>query len=188
MLRRIFKPSAAEAIARTLYAQAVAQARQPVFYTALDVADSPDGRFEMVALHVHALLRRLRADPAARDLAQALFDHMFFDMDVNLREMGVGDLAVGRRVKAMAERFYGRIAAYDRGLDDVGDALEEALRRTVYDGAPPADEGAPARLAGYTRALDRAAESWPAAELMAGRIVFPAPPTIEAVATGGGRP
>ncbi|MDA0676224.1 MAG: ubiquinol-cytochrome C chaperone family protein [Proteobacteria bacterium] len=188
MLRRIFKPSVDKSNARTLYGQAVAQARQPVFYTTLGVADLPDGRFEMVALHVHALLRHLRADLAARELAQALFDHMFFDMDVNLREMGVGDLAVGRRIKAMAERFYGRIAAYDRGLDDAGDALETALRRTVYDGAPPADERAPARLADYTRALDQVVGHWPAADLMAGRFIFPDPPPVEAIATGGTQP
>ena len=101
--------------ARLLYAAVVARAREPVFYTRFRVPDSLDGRFDMIALHAFLVLRRLKeegADGAA--LGQALFDVIFSDMDRSLREMGAGDLGVGRRVKRMARGFYGRIAAYDQ--------------------------------------------------------------------------
>jgi cytochrome b pre-mRNA-processing protein 3 len=103
--------------ARALYERAVAQARQPGFYTALGVPDSLDGRFDLVAVHVFLLLYRLKRErAAAAPLAQCLFDVMFDDMDESLRELGVGDLGVGWRVKAMAKALYGRLAAYEAGL------------------------------------------------------------------------
>ena len=91
-----------------LYTSAVAAARSPFFYT----ADTLDGRFDLVGLHVFLLIDRLRRDPPpGPELAQAVFDAMFADMDVNLREMGVGDLSVGKKVRAMWEAFHGRAAA-----------------------------------------------------------------------------
>ncbi|MGB1548449.1 MAG: ubiquinol-cytochrome C chaperone family protein, partial [Alphaproteobacteria bacterium] len=96
--------------ARTLYTQIVAQARRKEFYTAGGVPDTLDGRFEMLALHAFLVLYRLkRLD--ADELAQALFDMMFADMDENLREIGVGDLSVDKRVKRMVSAFYGRVVA-----------------------------------------------------------------------------
>jgi cytochrome b pre-mRNA-processing protein 3 len=126
---------------RELYARIVAQARRPEFYLGGGVSDTPEGRFELVALHAFLVLRRLRRERArAAPFAQALFDLMFADMDVNLREMGVGDLSVGRQVKAMAEAFFGRVAAYDAGLSGGDDALADALRRNVLRGAAPRAE------------------------------------------------
>lgn len=135
-----------------LYARAVAQAREPAFYAVMGVPDTVDGRFEMIALHVYLILRRLRAEgEAAAALSQDLFDAMFADMDRSLREMGVGDLSVGKRVKAMARGFYGRIKAYDDGLAsaDSGD-LCEALRRNLY-GTGEAGPGQCEALAAYLR-------------------------------------
>jgi cytochrome b pre-mRNA-processing protein 3 len=122
-----------------LYTAAVAAAREPALYQSLGVADTLDGRFDLVCLHAYLLVRRLQreAEPGPA-LAQAVFDAMFSDMDVSLREMGVGDLSVGRRVRAMWEAFNGRAHAYDAALV-AGDsaALEAALVRNVWRGAPP---------------------------------------------------
>jgi cytochrome b pre-mRNA-processing protein 3 len=133
-----------------LYAKAVAQARQPWFYRDLDVPDSVDGRFDLLVLHMFLLLHRLGGEgPATRALAQALFDLMFADMDQSLREMGVSDMAVGKRVKEMARAFYGRIDAYEPVLADPA-GLKEALARNLYRGLPVADDKL-ARLATYVQ-------------------------------------
>jgi cytochrome b pre-mRNA-processing protein 3 len=130
-----------------LYGDAVAAARDPHLYAALGVPDTLDGRFDLVGLHVFLVIRRVQRLDGGRDLAQAVFDAMFHDMDVNLREMGVGDLSVGKKVKVMWEAFNGRAIAYGAALD-AGDqaALAAALVRNVWRGQPPADEGV--RLAG----------------------------------------
>lgn len=168
----IFRRDPHEAAAMALYAALVVQARHPEFYTRLGVADTVDGRFDMVALHAFLVLRRLRrAGAAAAGLSQALFDIMFADMDQNLREMGVGDLGVGKKVKRMAEAFYGRVAAYDAGLDGDGAALEAALARNLYRGAVP-DAGALAAMAAYMRRQDAALAGQDAAALLAGRVSF----------------
>lgn len=136
-----------------LYGAAVAAARSPVFFTALGVPDTLDGRFDLVGLHVYLLVRRLTAQPEPGPaLAQATFDAMFADMDVNLREMGVSDLSVGKRVKEMWEAFHGRSRAYQAALDSADDAaLTAALARNVWREQAP--EGAAARLAAHVRAL-----------------------------------
>lgn len=175
-LRRFFRSSETARCADALYTRAVDQARQPVFYTTLGVPDSVDGRFEMIALHVWLLLRRLRrGDARASALAQAVFNAMFEDMDRALREMGAGDLGVGRRVKTMATAFYGRIAAYDRGIEEDGSALEDALIRNVWRGSAP-DASAGAALAAYLRAEAGSLACAPLEALLAGKATFgPAP-------------
>ncbi len=97
-----------------MYATLVEQARQPVFYAQWGVPDSRDGRLEMVSLHAILLMRRLRAEGAeGRALAQAVLDRMFEDLDRHLREWGVGDPSVGKRMKELAQSFLGRVAALD---------------------------------------------------------------------------
>jgi cytochrome b pre-mRNA-processing protein 3 len=153
LIGRLFGPDPTAAIARRLYEAVVAQARQPAFFAELEVPDTVDGRFEMVALHAHLLLRRLKdGGPATADLAQALFDVMFADMDASLREMGAGDLGVGRRVKQMAAAFYGRMAAYDAGLASSDDALARALRRNLYGTVAPSESSLSA-VADYMRGV-----------------------------------
>ena len=130
-----------------LYTAAVAAARAPFLYATVGVPDTLDGRFDLVGLHVFLVIRRLQAQPAPGPaLAQAVFDAMFHDMDVNLREMGVSDIAVGRKVKVMWEAFNGRATAYAAALDS-GDtaALQAALARNVWRGA--AAGAGPAMLA-----------------------------------------
>jgi len=165
--------------AASLYAAAVEQARAPGFYTALGVPDTIDGRFELIVLHVHLVCRRLAAadagsGAAGAEMAQALFDAMFRDMDRNLREMGVGDPSIPRRIRAMIEAYYGRVKAYDAALAQGGDALVIALARNVYDAGAVPGAGTPpavARLADYARRAAVALAAQP--DLAAGRVAFP---------------
>lgn len=109
---------------------------QSPFYRDCGVPDTVDGRFDLIVLHTYIVLDRLRAEgEAGRKLSQQLFDTLFDDMDRSLREMGVGDLSVGKHVKRMASGFYGRMKAYDEARAAGDEALAEALRRNVY-GAP----------------------------------------------------
>jgi cytochrome b pre-mRNA-processing protein 3 len=165
----------------TLYTAAVAGARNPWFFGALGVPDSLDGRFDLVALHVALLIRRLRREPDPRGaaLAQAVFDAMFADMDLNLREMGVGDLSVAKRVRRMWEALHGRALAYEAALD-AGDvaALAAALRRNVWRRAEPGDAGPGAealRLADHTVRVDEALAGQGLAELLQGEVCLPVP-------------
>lgn len=163
-------------VGRALYAEAVAAARAPYFYTGIGVADTVDGRFDLVGLHAFLLIRRLQRGPQQREpegaaLAQAVFDAMFADMDASLREMGVGDLSIPARVRAMWEAFHGRAAAYERGFADPDPAaLAAALARNVWRGAPPA--GAADRLADIARAQDAHLAAQPLAAFAAGTVAF----------------
>ncbi len=164
---------ARKAAAERLYAAAVARAREPVFYARLGVADTPEGRFEMIALHGFAVMRRLKSAGApGAELSQDVFDVLFTDLDRNLREMGVGDLAVGKRIKRLVTQFYGRVLAYEQGLAAGEAALADILARNIYAGAGPS---AP-ELASYVFALDRSLAAHDGAELLAGRLIFPPPP------------
>ncbi len=100
------------------YGRVVEQARQPVFFAGYGVPDTLDGRYELICLHAFLYLYRLKADrPQSAELSQAFFDAMFADLDRALREMGTGDLSVGKHVKRMARGFYGRIRAYQDGIE-----------------------------------------------------------------------
>jgi cytochrome b pre-mRNA-processing protein 3 len=159
--------------ADTVYEAIVAAARRPAFYAELGAPDTLPGRFELIVLHVGLALRRLRAGGRA-DFGQALFDAMFRALDANLRELGVGDLTVPKRMKAMARSFYDGLAVYDEALD-VGDqsGLERALGRIVYGGlADPV--GGPARLAAYVLRADLALAAQPVEELITRGPAFPA--------------
>ncbi|VBB69268.1 Ubiquinol-cytochrome C chaperone [invertebrate metagenome] len=132
MVGTLFHP--ASQAARVLYGLVVSRARHSIFYTRFGVADTVDGRFDMIVLHAFLLLRRLGQEGAG--LAQALFDEMFSDMDSNLREMGVSDLRVGSQVNDMVKAFYGRVSVYDTALASPDNQLlAAALWRNVYRGA-----------------------------------------------------
>jgi cytochrome b pre-mRNA-processing protein 3 len=162
-----------ERVGFALYGTAVAAAREPHVYAVLGVPDTLDGRFDIVGLHAFLLIRRLRTlPPPGPALAQAVFDAMFSDMDINLRELGVGDLSVGKRVRAMWEAFHGRAGAYEAAFesDDPG-ALAAALARNVWRGAEP-PEGSAEALARLARAQDRTLRAQPASDFAAGRARF----------------
>jgi cytochrome b pre-mRNA-processing protein 3 len=149
----------------------VAAARHPVFYRDWQVPDTVDGRFDMIGLHTFLVLDRLKgAEDAFR---QALVDELFRDMDRSLREMGAGDLSVGKKVRKMAEVFYGRVAAYDQSIAVGGPELEAAIARNVYpDGAP---DGAAARLAAYAQDQRRELTAQATAAIAAGTVGFAEP-------------
>jgi cytochrome b pre-mRNA-processing protein 3 len=138
VISRIRSPRLAAA---NLYTAAVEAARRPVFYRDLDVPDSIEGRYEMIVLHVVLMLRRLRAaDGKQARLAQAIVDYMASDLDRSIREIGVGDMSVGKFMKRLGQGLYGRAVAYDGALDS-GDmtALEKALTRNIFDGESPGE-------------------------------------------------
>jgi cytochrome b pre-mRNA-processing protein 3 len=163
-------------IIERLYGAIVTQARLPFFYEDFAVPDTVEGRFDLIVLHVHLLFRRLaREDAATRAIGQQVFDLFFDDMDANLRELGVGDLAVPRRVRAMGEASYGRAGAYDAALAEPGDAaLIAALHRNVYGGVA-GKETATLHLAGYVRRADAVLDTQDAASLRRGELVFARP-------------
>jgi cytochrome b pre-mRNA-processing protein 3 len=162
--------------ARRLYAEIARAAREPGFYQGLGVADTLDGRFDLVVLHTHLVLRRLKgAGAQGRALGQALFDTMFGDMDESLRELGVGDLSVGRKIRALTDAFYGRALAYEEALQTAEDdaLLKAALMRNVYRGTSPSTD-ALAALASYVRALDRTLSRSADDAVMAAEFEWPA--------------
>ena len=117
----------------TIYGMIVARAREPGFYEVFGVPDTVDGRFDLLVLHLWMALRRLRAGGQTQ-LAQGLFDHFCNDMDANLREMGVGDLTVPKRMQKFGEAFYGRSTAYDAAMEAGHEALAQALCKNVLNG------------------------------------------------------
>lgn len=159
-----------------LYGMIVAQARLPVFYKDYAVPDTVNGRFDLVVLHLALLLDRLGQDDGLRPLGQGVFDRFCQDMDHNLREMGVGDLAVPKEMKRLGEAFYGREQAYRAALAVEGDdALVASLRRNIYGGSPAASAG---RLAAYMREAVRALMAQDPDALAAGSLRFPEPASV----------
>jgi cytochrome b pre-mRNA-processing protein 3 len=119
-----------------VYGDIVAAARWPVLYSQMGVPDTVMGRFDSLALHVVLALRRLRAlPPPADSLAQELVDRFFADLDSSLREIGIGDVSVPKKIKKLGQAFYGRADAYEKALavDAPADSLEQALARNVLD-------------------------------------------------------
>lgn len=135
MLRTLFRSGPSRARTDALYALAVRQARTPAFYTALGVADRIDARFELYTLHVLLLVMRLRdLGEEGGDLGQALFDTYVSALDNALRELGVGDVAVGKKMRKLGGALYGRMQAYEAALragDE--DSLSAALTRNVLE-------------------------------------------------------
>lgn len=174
----LFRTDPAQRAAASAYRRVVEQARQPGFFAELGVPDTVDGRFELICLHAFLYLRRLRGEqPQAAELGQCFFDAMFADFDRSLRELGVGDLSVGREVRRMAEGFYGRIAAYDLGLAADDSVLQAALGRNLF-GTAPATPARLAAMAGYVRREAAALAAQPVAELIVGHVAFGAPPPL----------
>ena len=184
MIFQLFRRTRDDPSITSLYGTIVAQARAPAFYQSFGVADTVNGRLEMILLHVVLLLRRLAPEPAAgpsgQALDQAIFDLFCRDMDANLREMGVGDLAVPRTMRRIGEAFYGRQAAYKTALDSSDPrVLVDVLARNVLDGHLGANAE---RLAGYVRAAMRALAGQSIADLRQGKLGFPDPANLETTA------
>jgi cytochrome b pre-mRNA-processing protein 3 len=161
-----------------LYGMIVAQARSRAFYADYGVPDTVEGRFDLLVLHLVLLLNRLgrtnEAGGPGHNLEQRLFDVFCRDLDDNLREMGVGDMAVPRRMRHFAEAFYGRQAAYNAAMSAPDQReLEKAVARNIF-GVIAVDERA-VRLARYARATASQLDAEDKDALAAGKAVFPSP-------------
>jgi cytochrome b pre-mRNA-processing protein 3 len=156
-----------------LYEKIVAQARNENFYTVYGVPDTVNGRFDLITLHAFIIMRRLKdLGEEGGELSQDLFDVMFTDMDKNLREMGVGDLSVGKKIKALATAFYGRIKAYDEGIaGEDGASLPESLKRNLFIDTEPTDQQVQT-IADYVMQEITASNNWSLADLKAPNISF----------------
>jgi len=177
MILRRFRRSSQERSIRELYGAIVAQARSVAFYSVYGVPDTVEGRFDLIVLHIVLLLARLDRDGScARGIGQKLFDIFCSDLDANLREMGVGDLAVPKRMRQFGEAFYGRQAAYLAAFKARDDReLENAFARNIFYGVN--GDGA-ARLARYARAVLRDFEAHGEDALLGGENVFPKPEAV----------
>jgi cytochrome b pre-mRNA-processing protein 3 len=173
ILARFRRSSQARTI-HALYGAIVAQARSVAFYADYRVPDTVEGRFDLIVLHLVLLLHRLgRRQEVARGLGQELFDRFCRDLDANLREMGVGDLAVPKRMQAFAEAFYGRQAAYLAALEAADQRVfEKALARNIF---PAGEEAGAAQLARYGRAAVTGLDAQDDGALSRGEVVFPSP-------------
>lgn len=161
------------AIIERLYLRVAEAARQPAFYRDLQAPDTVEGRFELVTLCTQLAVRRLRALPApAPDLAQDLVDAVFSHFDAALRELGVGDISVPKRMKTIASAFLGRAKAYEDALGDP-DALRAALLRNVWNDAAGREREA-GLLADWVGQANACLEKVPFEGFVAGDVPFPA--------------
>jgi cytochrome b pre-mRNA-processing protein 3 len=175
MILGLFRPRKDQTSVRGIYAVIVAQARQPVFYAELGVPDTLEGRYDMLMLHAFLYMHRLKdeAEPA-KNVAQEVFDYMFSDMDRSLREIGVGDLTVPKKIKKMAQAFYGRAAAYDAALEKPGPDLAAAVQRNVF-GADAASGSNAEAVADYMRQTAKVLAGQGTDDLTSSGPVFPQP-------------
>jgi cytochrome b pre-mRNA-processing protein 3 len=163
-----------------IYGMIVTQAREPIFYRDLGVPDTVNGRFDLLLLHLWLLLRRLRTvqsvnqganqGQGATELSQALFDRFCEDMDDNLREMGIGDQTVPKRMRAFGEAFYGRVQAYDQAIEGGGEALAAAICKNILNGTGM-DQAR--RLAAYARAAEADLSRTDEATLLSASFKYP---------------
>ncbi|MBL0933842.1 MAG: ubiquinol-cytochrome C chaperone [Rhizobiaceae bacterium] len=185
MFKRLFGARRNEnaAIVDRIYGQIVAAARQPVFYADWNVPDTPLGRYEMMALHMFLFLHRTRReDGAIQDVAQDVTDEFFKDVDHSLRELGIGDVGVPKRMKKLANMFYGRADSYGKAVEaDNREALAQALYRNVFPGGTDWREAQ--AMADYVLASSRDLAAQEVAAITAGDVSFPLPERADS--TGG---
>jgi cytochrome b pre-mRNA-processing protein 3 len=171
----LFRRGARPGTISALYGTIVAQARMPCFYRDYAVADTVNGRFDLIALHLILVLERVAGEPSLAALGQGLFDRFWADMDHNLREMGVGDLSVPKKMRQLGEAYYGRAKAYRDALAASSDeALVAALTRNLYGG----DNGDARRLSVYIRQVARDLAAQDAGQFAAGEVRFPDPKLV----------
>lgn len=170
LLDRLFRPKPALTAGRSLYVGVVDQSRTPALYEVYAAPDTVEGRFEIYSLHVFLLLDRLKRQGAqASDTAQALFDTYVSSLDDALREMGVGDLSVGKKMRKLGEAFYGRVKSYEAAFESLPDTagLEALLVRTVY---AEAESPAAPKLAAYVLGQRAKLADQPLDTLLAGNV------------------
>jgi cytochrome b pre-mRNA-processing protein 3 len=174
-LSRLFSPRPAALAGRRLYDSAAAQARSPAFYAVMGAPDTVEGRFELYTLHVALVLRRLKGQGSqAAETAQGLFDAYVKALDHGLREMGVGDLSVGKKMRKLGEAFYGRVKNYDEAFAALPDtvALAAIIGRTILIDQPDAQTAA---LVGYATTAVAGLDAQPLDALLQGEASWPKP-------------
>jgi len=175
---RLFGRSRDLHAAHDLYAKIVAQARRAEFYEELGVPDTLDGRFDMVALHLFLVMHRLKGQGAQADArSRRLFEVVTSDFERSLRELGVGDQGIARRVTAMVGGVKGRVVAYDAAVAGDDRALEVALDNNLYGTVHEPDPQALATMVAYVRSAVQALAAHPLDALLAGDVPFGDPPT-----------
>jgi cytochrome b pre-mRNA-processing protein 3 len=176
MIFRLFrKKNHNRAIVDRQYAALTSTARNPVFYSDLDVPDTVMGRFEMLSIVMILFFRRTaKSDASGQELAQEIVDAFFQDIDHSIRELGIGDQSVPKRMKRLAGMFYGRLETYAAALE-AGDTekLADALRRNIYPGM--ADAPAMPELADWMIAAEAALAGVSEDEISRGQAVLPLP-------------
>lgn len=165
MLKIMTKSRARRQWAQEILTELSARARAPVFFEKLNVADTIDGRFDLVVLHAFLVLERLSGE-GRRDLAQAFLDVLFVSFDEGLRDLGAGDIGMGRRMKSMANAFYGRLDAYRKATGE--EALAAAVWRNVYRQGE-GSEGSARKLARY---MLKARVALAAGDIASGKVSF----------------
>ena len=181
MIFGLFQRSSKNDFPHHIYTAIVEQARNPAFYTRYGVPDTIDGRFEMIVLHLFLYFFRIgETDTALRELRQDVFDVFTSDMDRSLREMGVGDLSVPKKMKVVAESFYGHLKAYEAALKEEHDALAGTIERNVFAEIPDRAEHA-RLLAAYMRESVRLLKTSDDRALLKGRVAYPDPEMIHAL-------
>jgi len=175
MILRPFRQGAENRTIAALYGMIVTQARLPTFYADYGVPDTVEGRFDLIVLHLVLLLRRLaREDSPASGLGQRLFDTFCRDLDGNLREMGIGDLAVPKHMRRFGEAFYGRQAAYVNALEAADQRdFEKALARNIFQTDGIDDRAV--RLARYARTASARLDAQEQGAFIRGEVAFPNP-------------
>lgn len=176
MLHRLLKPRPAKAAGSTLYAAAVAQARRPEFYLDFGVEDRVDARFELYTLHVVLLVERLKGEgDHAAEVSEALFETYVSALDDSLREMGVGDLSVAKKIRKLGEALMGRTKAYVEALSPRPDAeaLAGIVARNVFADEAALDSAGP--LVDYVGRAHAALAAQPLKQILEGRPAWPQP-------------
>jgi cytochrome b pre-mRNA-processing protein 3 len=182
MFDRLFRKDPMKAPARKVYLALLEASRRPFLFGARGAPDTVDGRFDMIVLHALLVFRRMRPlGESGKHFNQLVFDILFDDMDAGLREMGTGDLSVGKRIKEMGEAFYGRASAYDPVLDSADEeGLAVIIERNLFasdeDAKTVTEAGdAAKRIAAYALAAERYLADQDAEAIMGGQAPqFPA--------------
>ena len=162
--------------AYVLFSNIVEQARHPEFYVNWQVADTLDGRFDLIILHVGLVVNRLESsgdDKQVALLIRYLQEVLFDNMDMSLRELGVGDMSVGKKVKIMAEAYYGRLTVYRKAIrsDNMASALKSSLARNIYRDVGP-DEAILKHFVSYVERQVKCLEEQTVEGLMQAKLVF----------------
>lgn len=174
-LRSFFqtKPSREQRVAVLLYEQVVAAARAPDLYARAGVPDTLEGRVDSIAMHAFLLFRRMSGRAGWDDVGGALSDEIVADFDRSLREMGIGDMSIGKKVKKMAQVFFSRFDAYWGAVQgkDGAEELNALLRRTVFQDLPVAEANVEA-MSDYFDRQSAHLFGQDDAEILRGRVTF----------------